>query len=113
MLRFAAWDLGLAGGGASELSLEPVGVLGADSVGIGGARFERMRIGALGGSPPRSTAEAERIGGGVGVVDGLGPIIPMPGEALCVLEGGGGGAAGFGGSAPACASHRVSAVKYN
>lgn len=58
-----ACDLGLAGGtGPDGFSLVPVGVLGADSV--GGARFDRIRIGTLvGGSVVRSMADAERSGG--------------------------------------------------
>jgi len=71
-----------------------VGVLGADSV--GGARFDRIRIGALvGGSVVRSIAEAGRMGGAE--VDG-GGLEAIPGEAVCALEGGGGGVAGFAGS---------------
>lgn len=67
-----------------------MGVLGADSV--GGARFERMRIGALtGGSVLRSMADAERGGAVEGEGWDLGPVIP--GDAVCALAGGGGGGA--------------------
>jgi len=63
MLRLAAPDLGLAGGGGPVgFILVPVGVLGADSV--GGAKLDRIRIGALlGGSALRPIADAERVGG--------------------------------------------------
>ena len=92
MLRFAACDLGLPGGGveAEEGGIEPegggpaefghgpVGVAGADSV--GGARLERIRIGGLvAGSEPKSIAEAERIGGPE-PSDAREPLIP--GEAV-------------------------------
>lgn len=78
MFRFAAEDFGLPGGGPAFI-LVPVGVLGADSV--GGARFERIRIGAfVGGSVLRSIAEAERSGGGP--AEGCDLELDMPGEAV-------------------------------
>lgn len=96
-LRFVACDLGLGGGGAPVgFILVPVGVLGADS--IGGARLERIRIGALTGGSLKSIADTERKGGALpGGGFGFEPVIP--GEAVCAREGGGGGVAGFSGSA--------------
>ncbi len=96
-MRFVACDLGRGGGGPpAGFILVPVGVLGADS--IGGARLERMRIGALTGGSLKSIADTERRGG---VLPGgelvFGPVIP--GEAVCAREGGGGGVAGFSASA--------------
>jgi len=86
MLRFVACDFGLPGGGATELgggdpaefSRGTAGVTGADSV--GGARLERIRTGTfVGGSDPRSMADAERTGGPE-AGDTREPLIP--GEAV-------------------------------
>ena len=107
-MRFAAPDLGLLGGGGRSPAfamLEPVGVLGADSV---GARLERIRMGGfIGGSAPRSMADAERGGGAAGGGGwDLGPVIP--GEAVCALAGGGGGgAAGLVSSPEDCRSCKL------
>jgi len=89
MLRFVACDLGLGGGveprggtelgggGPAALNRGPVGVTGADS--SEGARRERTRIGAfVGGSEPKSIADAER--GGPAAGDAREPLIP--GEAV-------------------------------
>lgn len=94
ILRFVACDLGRGGGGhPTGLILVPVGVLGADP--IGGARLERMRIGALTGSSLKSIAGT----GGALPGGGLGFEPVIPGEAVCAREGGGGGVAGFSASA--------------
>lgn len=96
MLRFVACDLGLPGGGnepgggtepggggtepggGGPVAFDrPVGVTGADSV--GGARLERIRIGAFVGGSDKSIADAERTGGPE-TGDTREPLIP--GEAV-------------------------------
>ena len=89
MLRFAACDLGLAGGGVEAgtrlggggpvaFNRGPVGVSGGSE--SAGARRERIRIGAfVVGSEPKSIADAERTGGPE-AVDAREPLIP--GEAV-------------------------------
>ena len=67
-----------------------------------GTKFDRTRgaFFAVGGDTLRSIADAERVGGGVGdEVDGT--RLLRPGEAVWARVGGGGGAAGLVGSAPA------------
>jgi len=88
MLRFAACDLGLTGGGveagtrlggggAVAFNRGPVGVSGSESA---GARRERMRIGVfVVGSEPKSIADAERTGASK-TGDAREPLIP--GEAV-------------------------------
>lgn len=95
MFRFDACDVGLPIGGPPDGGLEPVGVLGADSA--GGAKFDRTRMGPLdGGEALRSIADAARVGGpDIGC-----RVLPIPGEAVWALEGGGGGNDGFGVSSP-------------
>lgn len=110
MLRFAACDLGLPGGGV-ELEGRGIEAGGGGPVGFnrvsvgvtgstGGARLERIRTGTfVTDSEPRSIADAERTGGPE-AGDAREPLIP--GEAVWALDGGGGGA-GFGVSSdPAC-----------
>jgi hypothetical protein len=68
----------IGGGGPDGFNLLPVGVLGADS--MGGARLDRMRIGALTGGSLRSTADADRAGGALAGGCGFDPV--MPGDAV-------------------------------
>lgn len=82
----------------------PVGVLGADSAVGGGAKLERTRITVLlGGEVLRSIADAARGGGGgAEFPPPIEKLDVLPGDAVCALDGGGGGAAGLGAlSAPA------------
>lgn len=80
---FDACDFGLPGGGPDGASLEPVGVLGADSMPGEGTKLERTRIPLLlGGEELKSIADAALAGGGpVGgpawaLGGGLEPVIP-------------------------------------
>lgn len=61
-----------------------------------------MRGVAFLGGPLMSAEDAGRVGGGGGIapVDGADGL-PLCGDTVCALEGGGGGAAAFGASSPA------------
>ena len=79
--------MGRPGGGPLLPGLVPVGELGAES-NPGGARFDRTRsVDLMGGDVLRSIAEVECVCVFVGFERG--PIIP--GDAVCALDGGGGG----------------------
>jgi len=110
-LRFATEDLGLLGGGGPAPDNDGVG--GADATSplpSVGTRLDRARAGGfLGGELDKSTAEAGRAGGGLGesmLNARLGGVLELTGverlgDAVCTLDGGGGGAAGAEISAPA------------
>lgn len=99
--RFEAWDRGRPGGGAGGANLDPVGVLGAEPgpPSSEGTRFDRTLIGGLGAL---SIAEEARGGGGPALGGRIpaegGPVLgglAPPGDAVCALDGGGGGVAGL------------------
>jgi len=99
MARLDAWDFGRPGGGDGGVSVDcRSGELGSDADSGVGAKLDRTRMTDLGGGgAPKPAADAER-GGGV-APPGRGPVIP--GDAVCDLDGGGGGvAAGLASSAP-------------
>ena len=92
MFLFVACDLGRMGGGVDDAA-------GTGSESDFGTKLDRTRM-LLFGDAPRSTAEADRAGGGATFVP-LGSVPPdLPGDAVCDLEGGGGGVADLGGSVP-------------
>lgn len=69
-------------------------------LGMGGAsegtKFERTRVGGLFGGPSvRSIAVAGRAGGGPGDGKVGARALDIPGDAVCALLGGAGGAAGL------------------
>jgi hypothetical protein len=98
--------LGRPGGGPGGARREPVGVLGAEPG--GGARSDLNWLGLFtwGGELLRSI-DVDALGGGVELAGGVdlggGGAIPA-GDAVCGLEGGGGGAGLEGSSAPTLAS---------
>jgi len=113
MFRFEACDLGRPGGGAGGVRRDPVGVLGAEPTppSSDGTRFDRTRIGgfidvfsiaedARGGGGP-ALGGRNPTGGGPGLT--LDDVLLIPeGEAVCALDGGGGGVGCFAAaSAPA------------
>jgi len=105
MLRFDACDFGRPGGGGGGSNDDAtLGVLGDESVSEGGTKFERTRMTVLvGGDVLKSIADADRAGGASPwFVPGESEALDLPGEAVCALDGGGGGTAGFSGSDAAC-----------
>lgn len=97
-MRFDACDFGRPGGGAGGSKDDPaLCVLDEESVSEGGTKLERTRTTVLlGGDVLKSIADADRAGGGSPwCAPGESAVFDLPGEAVCALEGGGGGMAGF------------------
>lgn len=101
MLRFEACDFGRPGGGVGgSKDDDALCALRVESASDGGTKFERTRTTVLlGGDVLKSIADADRAGGASPwFVPGESVALDLPGEAVCALEGGGGGVTGFSGS---------------
>jgi hypothetical protein len=85
--------LGRPGGGATPNDDEPDS---SESPSGGGIRFDLTRDGGFTGPPGlKSIADAERGGGDIELGLSNRGGFDRPGEAVCALDGGGGGTEGF------------------